>query len=104
MRKPLVINPLKWKHDCSSVMVNLRTREGGIMNRLMLRSLIIGLLLVVSLSVPRIASADSILWDVTATFAGSTTPIDLGTFVFDGTTYSDIHLATSLGGFSGVWA
>src|SRR6516162_3197331 len=102
MRNRPVINTIKWSFDCY-VPVNLRTREGGIMNRLILRSLVAALLLLVLLSVPSIASADSILWTLTnvaftpiagtSGVAGTAT----GSFDFDATmgpmgTFSNIDI------------
>ena len=70
------------------------------MNRLILRSLVTALLLLVFLSVPSTASADSILWTLTGVpftpvagtsgMAGTAT----GSFDFDGTTFSNIDIKT----------
>jgi hypothetical protein len=75
------------------------------MNRLILRSLVTALLLLVLLSVPSIASADStnsVLWTITGV------PGVTGSFMFNGTTYSDIHVSTPLNpappGYTGLWA
>src|SRR5215469_8441085 len=96
MRKGLVINTPKWNLDCTSVFVNLRRREGGIMNRLVLRSVLSAVLLLVLLSLPSIASADSILWTLTGvTFSDGATAS--GSFMFDGTTFSNIDITTSVG-------
>src|SRR5215469_2200860 len=64
MRKPVVINTINWYGDCS-LLVTLYRREGGVMNRLITRSLVLALLLLVLLSLPSIASADSVLWTLT---------------------------------------
>ena len=96
MRKGLVINTPKWNLDCSSVFVNLRLREGGFMNRLVLRSVFSAVLLLALLSVPSIASADSILWTLTGvTFSDGATAS--GSFIFNGTTFSSIDISTSVG-------
>ena len=96
MRKGFVINTLKWNLDCSSVLVNLRRREGGIMNRLVLRTLFSAVLLLALLSLPSIASADSILWTLTnVTFSDGATAS--GTFTFNGTTFTSIDITTSVG-------
>jgi hypothetical protein len=75
------------------------------MNRLILRSLVTTSLLLVLLAVPSIASADSVVWTLTATLAGGGTAS--GSFLFDGTTYSDISITTPLNptpGYTGLWA
>ena len=96
MNKGFVINTLKWKLDCGSVLVNLRRREGGVMNRLVLRSLFSALLLLALLSLPSIASADSILWTLTGvTFSDGATAS--GSFMFNGTTFTSIDITTSVG-------
>ena len=96
MRKGFVINTLKWNLDCSSVLVNLRRREGGIMNRLVLRTLFSAVLVLALLSLPSIASADSILWTLTnVTFSDGATAS--GTFMFNGTTFTSIDITTSVG-------
>src|SRR5215472_1052949 len=102
MRKPFFINMIKWNVSCSGVLVSPYRREGGVMNRLILRSLITASLLLVLLSVPSIASADSILWTITGV------PGVTGSFIFNGTTYSNISIITPLNptapGYTGVLA
>ena len=96
MRKRFVINTLKWNVDCTSHLVNLHRREGGIMNRLVIRSVFSAVLLLALLSLPSIASADSILWTLTGvTFSDGGTAS--GSFMFNGTTFSSIDITTSLG-------
>jgi hypothetical protein len=106
MRKRFVINTLKWNVDCTSHLVNLHRREGGIMNRLVIRSVFSAVLLLALLSLPSIASADSILWTLTGptsaacptgcvTFSDGTTAS--GSFMFNGTTFTSIDITTSVG-------
>jgi hypothetical protein len=75
------------------------------MNRLVIRGVFSTVLLLALLSLPSIASADSILWTLTGvTFAGGGTAS--GSFMFDGTTFSDISITTPLNptGYTGVWS
>src|SRR5215469_10360802 len=81
------------------------------MNKLILRSLITTSLLLVLLSVPSIASADSVLWTLTGvTFANVTDPTMTGgtvngTFEYDfaTNTFSAISLVSTSGsGFGGA--
>ena len=116
MRKPLVINKTKWNVGCNNVLVSPNRREGGVMNKLILRSLITASLLLVLLSLPSIASADSVLWTLTGvTFAGldPTTGLPNGTtggtangsFDYNAATntFSNIDITTTAGsGFGGA--
>jgi PEP-CTERM motif len=67
------------------------------MNRLMFRSLITALALLVLFCVPSIASADgvSVVWTLSATLNDGGTAS--GHFTYDGTTYSSIDITTSPG-------
>jgi len=66
------------------------------MNRLALRTLFSAVLVLALLSLPSIASADSILWTLTnVTFSDGATAS--GTFVFNGTTFTSIDITTSVG-------
>ena len=116
MRNPLVINKTKWNVGCINILVSPRRREGGVMNKLILRSLITASLLLVLMALPSIASADSVLWTLTGvTFAGldPTTGLPNGTtggtatgsfeYNFATNTFSGIDIVTTAGsGFAGA--
>jgi PEP-CTERM motif len=85
----------------NSLALRCRRREvrvGGIMNRLIFRSLITAFILVVTFGVPSIASADGITWTLSGvTFDDGGTAS--GSFVFDAltNTYSAIDIITTAG-------
>jgi len=79
------------------VLVNLVSREGVIMNRLILRSVIAASLLLGLLSVPGTALADPVTWElIDLSFGDGSSVADAGHFTFDFTTglYSSIDFTT----------